>query len=287
MTEPEHIEISGNGLTFAALAWGDADAPLALLLHGYPDTAWTWRHLGPHLASRGWRAVAPFARGYGPSSLAPDGDYRLAALAQDAVAIADALGGDERAVLVGHDWGALTVWRVAEVAPGRFASLVSLAVPPPLVILRPLGHWSRRRQALRQLRLSWYALFNTLPGAHRALDRLIPHLWSAWSPGHDAAADLEHLWDALDTPSRRKAALLYYRHNFVMAAKPLFLGSPTAAVLHLHGRNDGCAQAELVEQSPGDFPPGSTWEVLEGCGHFLQLERPDEVNARIEDWLAS
>lgn len=284
--QPETIQVAANGVQFTALAWGDAGAPLALLLHGYPDTAWTWRHLGPHLADRGWRAVAPFARGYGPTSLAPDGDYTAAALAQDALALADALGGDERAVLIGHDWGAVTVWRIAETAPDRFARLVSLAVPPAIVVLRPfLEMRTRWREALEQARLSWYAAFNAAPGAHRALDRLIPHLWRTWSPGHDPSTDLARLWASLDTSARRKAALQYYRQNFLFAFKPLFFGHPTAPVLHLHGRDDGCAGAGLVEAGPDAFPPGSQWEILEDCGHFLHLERPDAVHSRLDRWL--
>ena len=67
----EQLRIDANGLTFAALAWGEPDATLALLVHGYPDTAHTWRHLGPELAEMGYRAVAPFTRGYAPTDLAP------------------------------------------------------------------------------------------------------------------------------------------------------------------------------------------------------------------------
>ena len=76
-------------------------------LHGFPDTAWTWRHLGPHLAARGHRVVAPFLRGYAPSGAADRRRYHVGALMADAVALHDALGGDDRAVLVGHDWGAI------------------------------------------------------------------------------------------------------------------------------------------------------------------------------------
>jgi pimeloyl-ACP methyl ester carboxylesterase len=68
----KQLRIDANGLTFAAFAWGEPDAPLALLVHGYPDTAHTWRHLGPELAETGYRAVAPFTRGYAPTDLAPN-----------------------------------------------------------------------------------------------------------------------------------------------------------------------------------------------------------------------
>jgi hypothetical protein len=67
VSAPAHLSVSASGVRFGALAWGDPGAPLALLVHGYPDTAWTWRHVRPHLAERGWRAVAPFTRGYAPT----------------------------------------------------------------------------------------------------------------------------------------------------------------------------------------------------------------------------
>src|SRR4051812_50219090 len=103
---PERFGVRANGIEFGVLAWGDPNGPLALCLHGFPDTPWTWRELGPHLAERGWRVVAPFTRGYAPTELAPDDDYSAAALAQDAIALHAALKGDDRAALIGHDWGA-------------------------------------------------------------------------------------------------------------------------------------------------------------------------------------
>src|ERR1044072_1420855 len=105
--------IEANGLLFAYLEAGPADGPLALCLHGFPDSAWTWRDLLPALADAGFRAVAPFTRGYAPSSVPADGRYQLAVLAQDAIALHEALGGDGDAVLIGHDWGATTAFVAA------------------------------------------------------------------------------------------------------------------------------------------------------------------------------
>src|SRR5256885_9412152 len=146
--QAETIRIRAGALTFTALAWGPDDGPLDLCLHGYPDTARTWRHLGPHLAGRGWRVVAPYMRGYAPSALAPDGDYSVTALAGDALALRNALGGDERAVIIGHDWGAVAVYGAAD----SFRRAVTIAVAPPPVLL------SVREAGLvaRQLRMSWY-----------------------------------------------------------------------------------------------------------------------------------
>jgi pimeloyl-ACP methyl ester carboxylesterase len=126
----EQLRIDANGLTFAAFAWGEPDGPLALLVHGYPDTAHTWRHLGPELAETGYRAVAPFTRGYAPTDLAPNDSYLIADQTADILALHTALGGDDNSVLIGHDWGAVATWAVTDREPGRFRSYVSMAVPP-------------------------------------------------------------------------------------------------------------------------------------------------------------
>ena len=125
------LRLRANGMTFAALAWGPEQGPLALCLHGYPDTAHTWRHLGPYLAERGWRVVAPYTRGYGADRPGARRRLPVGALARDAQRAARACGGDERAVLIGHDWGAETACLVGSHAPGLFSRFVTLAVPPP------------------------------------------------------------------------------------------------------------------------------------------------------------
>ncbi|MEO6318728.1 MAG: alpha/beta fold hydrolase, partial [Acidimicrobiales bacterium] len=79
--------------------------PLALCLHGFPDSAFTYRHLLPALADAGFRAVAPFMRGYAPSAVPSDGRYQTAVLALDACALHETMGGDADAVIIGHDWG--------------------------------------------------------------------------------------------------------------------------------------------------------------------------------------
>lgn len=80
---------------------------MALCVHGFPDSAHTWRYLLPALAQAGYRAVAPFTRGYAPTSIAPDNCYQAGALAADVSALHQALGGTHDAVLIGHDWGGL------------------------------------------------------------------------------------------------------------------------------------------------------------------------------------
>src|SRR6476660_2820468 len=96
--------VRANDLEFGVLEAGSG--PLALCLHGFPDSAHTWRHVLPLLAQAGYRAVAPFLRGYAPSGVPDDGRYDVGVLAVDAIEFHRALGGDEPGVIIGHDWGA-------------------------------------------------------------------------------------------------------------------------------------------------------------------------------------
>src|SRR4051812_16930496 len=155
--------IEAGRMRFAALEWGPADGPLALCLHGYPDTARTWRFLRALLGGRGRPCVAPHMRGYAPTDLAPDGVYQVGALARDANELHAALGGDERAVLIGHDWGAIAAYGAAGRAPDRWRRVVTMAVAPGPVAFGDTSPASLQR-AVRQLRMSWYMFWQLLPG---------------------------------------------------------------------------------------------------------------------------
>ena len=282
------LRLRVGGMTFAALSWGPEDGPLALCLHGYPDTARTWRHLGPHLAQRGWRVVAPYMRGYAPTDLAPDGDYWLGSLARDAAALREALGGDERAVLIGHDWGAAAAYALGAHSPGLFRRIVTLAVPPTAAFPRSLRDLPL---VVRQLRLSWYMLWQLVPGlSERSLDRVIPKLWADWSPEYDAREDLGDVFASIGAPARRTAALRYYRHYFrnLVASRPSSGprkgGRPP--VLYLYGDRDGCMRPELSARAGRVLEAPSRAQVVPGTGHFLHLEQPDVVNSLIGDFIA-
>ncbi len=124
------LTIAANGLRFACLAEGPEDGPLALLFHGFPDTAHTWSDLLPRLAARGLRAVAPFLRGYHPTSIPADGDYSALALGRDVLGLIEALG-RAQATVIGHDWGAYASYAAANLAPERVTRLVTAAIPHP------------------------------------------------------------------------------------------------------------------------------------------------------------
>jgi pimeloyl-ACP methyl ester carboxylesterase len=278
-TQVRRIELPG--LSVSALSWGPVDGPLALCLHGFPDTAWTWRHLGPRLADLGWRVVAPFSRGYAPTSIPADGDYTARALMSDAVALHEALEGDESAVVIGHDWGAVTANALAGASDSPFGKVVSLAVPP----IQAFRSGSPVLLA-RQARMSWYMAFNQIPVlSERSLDRLVPFLWRQWSPGYDASEDLEHVSAAIDSPARRRAVLRYYRANLRPGA--LSRRKPSTPTLYLHGVDDGCLSVGFADGVEDVLPPGSRVARVEHAGHFLQLEQPDVVGELISDFIGN
>jgi pimeloyl-ACP methyl ester carboxylesterase len=282
--------ITANGLDFALLEAGEG--PLALCLHGFPDSAWTYRHLLPALAAAGYRAVAPFQRGYAPTAVPADGRYQTAALALDACALHDALGGDSDAVLIGHDWGAMAAYIAANHEPERWRRVVTMAVPPAGAVAGGFLTYA-------QLKRSWYMFFfqHGLADVVVGMNDLafVDGLWADWSPGYEAGEDLAHVKDALRDPANLAAALGYYRATLgnigvdpalddVQAKGNEVTTQPT---LYLHGRTDGCMGLEVAEAARGFLTSlGSRMEVVDDAGHFLQLERPDVVNRLVLDFLA-
>ena len=284
--------VSANGTDFSYLECGTGK--LALLLHGFPDTAQTWRHLMPVLADMGYRVVAPFTRGYAPSAVPSDGCYQTAMLARDANALHENLGGDSEAIIIGHDWGAPSCYGAAIDAPSRWRKVVGMAVPPTAALGMAFV------QNLEQIKKSWYMFFfqhglaDLVVGANN--HAFIEMLWRDWSPGYDASFDLESIRKSLADPKNLQAALGYYRATLGDGYRDPKLselqnqmasGVPSQPLLYLHGANDGCIGVEVVESAKKIAPANVKFEVVEAAGHFLQLEQPKVVNKLICDFLAN
>jgi pimeloyl-ACP methyl ester carboxylesterase len=282
--------IAANNTEFSYLECGSGK--LALLLHGFPDTPQTWRHLMPQLANAGYRVVAPFMRGYAPSAVPTDGCYQTAMLARDANALHEELGGDGDAVIIGHDWGAPSVYGAAIDTPSRWKKVVGMAVPPTAALGLAFV------QNLEQIKRSWYMFFfqhglaDLVVGANN--HAYIEMLWRDWSPGYDASFDLDGVKKSLADPKNLQAALGYYRATLgdgyrdpSLKALQDQMGSavPTQPLLYLHGANDGCIGAEVVEAAKSMSPANVQFAIVKDAGHFLQLEQPQKVNKLICDFI--
>jgi pimeloyl-ACP methyl ester carboxylesterase len=283
--------IAANNTEFSYLECGSGK--LALLLHGFPDTAQTWRHLMPQLASAGYRVVAPFMRGFAPSAVPADGCYQTAMLARDANALHEELGGDGDAVIIGHDWGAPSVYGAAIDAPSRWKKVVGLAVPPTAALGMAFV------QNLEQIKKSWYMFFfqhglaDLVVGANN--HAFIEMLWREWSPGYDASVDLEFVRKSLADPKNLQAALGYYRATLGDGYRDPSLkalqdqmgaGVPTQPLLYLHGADCGCVGVDVFESAKTLAPANIKFELIAAAGHFLQLEQPEKVNKLICDFIA-
>lgn len=289
MSEPRWIDVPGPGGDLKALTWGPADAPIALCLHGFPDTPYGWRKVAPHLAESGWRVVAPFMRGYAPSAIPADGSYHVGALMHDALRVRSAAGGSGGDVVIGHDWGAIAATGLAAMPDSPFARAVIMSVPPAAAF-HPLGRVPDRARLARelphQLLRSWYIIYFQLPWLpERSASWLPPLLWRRWSPGYYAEEDLRHVDAAIGTPESWRAALGPYRATIRNTRPPApyadlnrwWTQAPRLPSLYLHGRDDGCATPAYAHWTQQVLPVGSDVAIVDHAGHFLQLEQPEVV----------
>ncbi len=285
------LTLEANGLRFSARSEGAG--PVVLCLHGFPDHAGSFRFQATALAGAGYRAVLPTLRGYEPSSIPQDGDLHIVRMAEDVVGWIDDLGA-ERVHLVGHDWGAVIAYAAVALAPERFHSLTTLAIPHPGRLQAGL------RKVPSQLRNSWYMMFFQLRGlSDWVVERndwaFIERLWRDWSPGWTLPAEeLAEVKRTLAQPGVKRAALGYYR---AMADRRSEAGRATAELLErrievptlaLTGAKDGCMDTRLHDlvMREEDFPAGLVVRRFDEAGHFLHQEVPEAVNEVLLGWLA-
>lgn len=237
-----------------------------MFLHGFPDHPPT---AADFLARLDRRVIAPWLRGYAPSPLA--GPFDVETHARDVIALIDRIGGPVD--LVGHDWGAVITYTVCMRAPDRVRRAVTLACPHPRTFVR-MAHTPA------QLRRSWYMAVFQLPFAARfAAARelaLIDRLWRTWSPGFTLDATRRRALHACLAASW-PAPLRFYRPQRFRGERI------TTPLLQLHGADDGC----ILPPTDADAHrfAARVLEVRPGVGHFLHIEDPAGVAARIDAFL--
>jgi len=290
MAELRAGSVQANRITFYYLEAGEG--PLVLCLHGFPDNAHSYDALLPVLAGAGFRAVAPFMRGYAPTSPAPDGRYQSVLLAQDAVELIAALGAS-RACIVGHDWGATATYGAAALAPERVEKIVTLAAAHPAAVRGELALSYERLKGI------WHAYFFQMPFAEQAVAAndyvFLERWWRDASPEYAPPREkMESVKTTFRQPGVVTAALSYYRHTFhpdncdpaLHALQVRVNTAPTPVhALAIHGTKDRPGRLEAFEAMDHLFAKGVEKVVLPGTGHFVHLERPDEVARRIVAFL--
>jgi pimeloyl-ACP methyl ester carboxylesterase len=285
--------VTANGVDFAYLEAGPSGGPLVLCLHGFPDHAPTFEPLLAALGEAGFHAVAPWLRGYSPTGPAPDGKYHTQSLALDALALTDELAGPRTidAYLVGSDWGAGAATLAVAHRPDRFKKLVTIAVPPPGVID------GKFLASPDQLKRSWYIWFFGTPLADIAVPMndfaFIDKIWADWSPGYRMPEPFMRALKDTFAVDGAQAAIGYYRDSMHGRSTPpedaaaITGGAITIPHLYFHGTDDGCLGADLLEDElvSKSLEPDGEYVLVADAGHFLHLEQPDEVNAKIVSFL--
>jgi epoxide hydrolase 4 len=275
--------VVANGVRLHTVHAGPEDAPLVLLLHGFPEFWYSWRYQLAALSGR-YHVVAPDLRGYNRSDK-PARGYDLATLADDVRALVFALGRRQAAV-VGHDWGGIIAWAAAMRAPDVVRRLAILNAPHPATLRREFRN-------LRQLRRSSYVGFFQLRGiAERAIERDgYAMIWRTFRSADRARAwltddDIRRYVEAIARPGALTAALAYYRQ----LARPssLLALSParviTAPTLLLWGARDPYLGVELTDGLERWVRELRVVRFAE-AGHWLNQQEPERVNRELRAFL--
>jgi pimeloyl-ACP methyl ester carboxylesterase len=308
---PEPYFVETNGLDMAVYEQGEG--PAVVFLHGFPELAYSWRHQLPALAEAGFRAIAPDLRGYGRTTAPPDvAAYRMSELIADVHGLLDALE-LKRAIFVGHDWGALLLWQMAMLAPGRIERLVILNVPHyPRSSIDPVAAMRHRfgddfyivnfqdsdeadrlfasdparfiSRVMRKNQMS-REQYEQLPPEFQVIS-LIRMMTKPQASGESllTKTELDYYASAF-AASGFAGPINWYRnwtHNWerlegvdpIVDIPTLFIGAVNDVVIPLQ-------HIEGMKPLVSDL----TMHMLD-CGHCTQQERPDEVNRLIVDWLS-
>lgn len=263
------------------------EGPLVVLLHGFPELWYSWRHQIPALVEAGYRVIAPDMRGYNLSDK-PEGvaAYAIDELTADVAALIQAAGAERAAAVVGHDWGAGVAWAFAMRYPELLERLVILNGPHPARMLAAL-------RTARQLRKSWYMFFFQIPK--------LPELLARWSdyavlrasvtedprrPGAVTEEDLSRYLEAWSRPGALTASINYYRAAFRPSGLLQLSKAPRVdtPVLVIWGEHDRYLESDLATPDP-ELVPNARVVHIPDASHFVHYDRPERVNQLLLDFL--
>ncbi|HZT66217.1 MAG TPA: alpha/beta hydrolase [Acidimicrobiales bacterium] len=312
--EPRTRRVATNGVDLHVVEQGEGFP--VVLAHGFPELAYSWRHQIPALASAGYRVIAPDQRGYGRSSI-PEAveDYDILHLTGDLIGVLDALG-EERAVFVGHDWGAMVVWSLAQLAPERVAGVAGLSVPflprgpmPPVQVMRQAFADSFfyivyfQRPGVADAELGGdpaRTMRRLLAGPARGSGAATPDMFAldgrgfidripepAGLPDWLSAEELDHYVSEF-TRTGFTGGLNWYRNldrNWELT--PQLEGARVQVPsLFIAGAGDPVIGFTPLSVMDGWLEDHRGTVIIDGAGHWVQQERPSEVNAALLDFLA-
>lgn len=279
--------IEANGLSFEVDQCGDGER-FALLLHGFPESSYSWRHQMPLLARLGYTAWAPNLRGYGGTSRPKRvADYALPHLLDDVTGLIDAAGASET-LLIGHDWGGAIAWSYALAGQRPLERLIVMNLPHPLRFVQGLRRWP-------QIARSWYIYFFQLPllpelllgaGHARAIGRAIAG--SAAVRSSFPREVIQVYRDQASEPGALRAMINYYRalarYRGFELLRPHWREKLSTPTLMIWGEQDQALGKELTIDTD-ELVKDLTLRYVPHAAHWVQQEAPETVNAMIEAWL--
>ena len=276
----ETLQLEAGGLVFDALADGPADGRFVVLLHGFPQTSWSWRHVLSALAQAGYRAVAPDQRGYSPGARPDDvSAYRMPHLVGDVVGMLDALGA-AAADVVGHDWGAAVAWQLAGRHPDRVRTLTAVSVPHPLAFVEALRTDEDQRQRSQYMRL-----FQVEGKAEEVLLRDDDGGLRTFFGGAEATADVDRYVDLMRQPGVLTKCLNWYRAQDIADIEDM--GPATVPTLYVWSDNDLALGPTAAHATQRFVSAPYRFEVLHGVSHWIPEEAADQLSGWLLEHLAA
>jgi pimeloyl-ACP methyl ester carboxylesterase len=277
----EQLEVPIGSYTFSARAEGPYDGRLVVLLHGFPQSSYQWRHQLPALAEAGYRAVAPNQRGYSTGAR-PEGvaQYRMEHLVADVLALVDEMGGHQFD-LVGHDWGAGVAWHLAARYPERLRTLTAVSVPHPKALMKAMsgvGDQAARSAYIGFFRQEGMAEKTLLANDGAGLRTL---LTTSGLPETKADAYVS----CMREPGALTAALNWYRAASREDAEAA--GRVTVPTLYVWSDEDLAIGREAAERCAEHVDGPYRFEVLTGVSHWIPETAADELNRLLLEHLSA